>query len=103
MGTSFSKPRRYSRVENDLGSASIRVPASALDDPKPKTHVARAEPVHHPPPCYDDDYYDVVGSDAGNLTVFSWITQVTTCCASVCTLIILMIFVIWFIVNDGSN
>lgn len=101
MGTSFSKPRRYSRVGNDLGSNGV--PTSALDDPTPKPDVAHAKPVQHPPPCYDDDYYDVVGSDAGNLTVFSWITQVTTCCASVCTLIILMIFVIWFIVNDGSN
>jgi hypothetical protein len=100
MGTSFSKPRRYNRVGKDLGSD---IPASALDGSNPNPRVARAEPVQHPPPCYDDDYYDVVGSDAGNLTVFSWITQVTTCCASVCTLIILMIFVIWFIVNDGSN
>lgn len=94
MGTSISKP--YKRVPKRDGRRNLRAPSSALDS-KADT-IATAQPV---PVSYDDDYYDVVGPDAGNLTVFSWITQVTTCCASVCTLIILMFFVIWFIINDS--
>ena len=94
MGTSQSKPRRYKRPYN-------RVPPPSALDKVPDGD--KIEHISHAQPCFDDEFYDVVGADAGNLTVFSWITQATTCCASVCTLIILMVFVIWFIINDGGN
>jgi len=64
--------------------------------------------VQQPPIMYDtvhqnDEYVDVVGSDAGNMTVFSWITQLGTCCAAVCTLIVLIAFVIWMFLNRNIN
>ena len=52
---------------------------------------------------HDDEYLDVVGSDSGNMTVFSWITQLSTCCSSLCTLVVLIAFVVWMFLNRSIN
>ena len=49
------------------------------------------------------EYVDVVGSDSGNITVFTWVTQLSTCCASICTLVVLIAFVVWMYLNRSIN
>lgn len=56
--------------------------------------------IYQPDP---NEYLDVVGSDSGNMTVFSWITQLSTCCSSLCTLIVLISFVVWMFLNRSIN
>ena len=65
--------------------------------------IVQQSPITYDTVHQNDEYVDVVGSDAGNMTVFSWITQLGTCCAAVCTLIVLIAFVIWMFINRNIN
>jgi len=65
--------------------------------------VVQAAPIIQQPPYYPEEYVDVVGSDSGNMTVFSWITSLGTCCAATCTLIVLLSFIIWIYLNRDAN
>lgn len=80
--------------------------------PVPNLNAYPQRPIPYQPPYqpvvydtyhHDDEYVDVVGSDSGNMTVFSWVTQIGTCCASTCTLIVLVAFVIWMFLNRNIN
>lgn len=68
----------------------------AIPMPTPNTVVY----ANQPPAGY---YEEVVGADSGNTTVFMWITSVSTCCASVCTLIVLVCFVLWVFLNNSRQ
>lgn len=101
MGNNNPKPvkvrtkRNYNVVPNGPVSIAPDIPdTQAIND--------RRSIIYDPYHPYDE-YVDVVGSDAGNLTVFSWITQISTCCSSVCTLIILIGFIIWMFLNRNIN
>ena len=86
MGDSAEEPE-YDTVSNVVGQKSMPVQP--------------VEPVYYDTNPYE--YVDVIGSDSGNLTVFSWITQLSTCCASLCTLIVLIAFVVWMFLNRSIN
>ena len=74
------------------------MPIPMMPQPQPQPQRPIILDRHH-----DDEYVDVVGSDAGNMTVFSWITQLSTCCASLCTLVVLIAFVVWMFLNRNIN
>lgn len=69
----------------------------AIPMPTPNTVVYANQ---QPPTGY---YEEVVGADSGNTTVFMWVTSISTCCASVCTLIVLVCFVIWVFLNNSRQ
>ena len=69
----------------------------------PPPPVVQAAPIIQQPQYYPEEYVDVVGSDSGNMTVFSWITSLGTCCAATCTLIVLLSFIIWIYLNRDAN
>lgn len=109
MGNGPSKPNIYRRPRyNNLPPYN---PTPETIQPSyningPPTVGEKTMPIEHRPIMYDnihEEYVDVVGSDAGNMTVFSWITQIGTCCAAVCTLIVLIAFVIWMFLNRNIN
>ena len=114
MGLRQSTPRyNNSRVERVIAPRRNYMPVSPprlVEEPdtmgnvvgQKSTPVQPVEPLYYDPnPC--GEYVDVVGSDSGNLTVFSWITQLGTCCASLCTLIVLIAFVVWMFLNRSIN
>lgn len=116
MGNRPSKPNRYRRprygtppVYNAVPTEPIQQQMPTMGQVQKSLPVVNLNPIVPPPPIiYDsihqnDEYVDVIGSDAGNMTVFSWITQIGTCCASVCTLIVLVAFVIWMFLNRNIN
>ena len=124
MGNRPSKPNRYRKPRYNNPPAYNVVPSQPTQQPyningpptmgnvigqKTMPIVQPMPIVQQPPPIiYDtvhqnDEYVDVVGSDSGNMTVFSWITQIGTCCAAVCTLIVLVAFVIWMFLNRNIN
>jgi len=123
MGNRPSKPNRYRKprprytnppMYNDVPtiqpSYNINGPPTMRNLYGQKTMpIVQPMPiVQQPPIIYDtvhqnEVYEDVVGSDSGNMTVFSWITQIGTCCAAVCTLIVLVAFVIWMFLNRNIN
>ena len=116
MGLRQSTPRK-SRVERVIAPRrpynqvpQQRVDNSAeqpVDDSMGNVVGQKLMPVQPVEPLYYEtnpyEYVDVVGSDSGNLTVFSWITQLSTCCASLCTLIVLIAFVVWMFLNRSIN
>ena len=101
MGTTQVKPVqiRTKRNYNSVPNAPINITQNAPD----REIVSDTKPIIYDPYHHYDEYVDVVGSDAGNLTVFSWITQLSTCCSSVCTLIVLTAFIIWMFLNRNIN
>lgn len=115
MGTRQSTPRyNNSRIQRIIPPRPkyIEVPQQTQTQPvydtqgnvitQPNTDIQQPPMIidtyHH-----NDEYVDVIGSDSGNLTVFSWITQLSTCCASLCTLIVLIAFVVWMFLNRSIN
>lgn len=116
MGQRQTKPRRYKirnedaynenppRLYNQVPVAESRVIDSQLYDTTGKPIAPKNITRAPMPTIYEDcEYVDVVGSDSGNLTVFSWITQLGTCCASLCTLVVLLAFVVWMFLNRSIN
>ncbi len=106
----YNKPPMYDVVPSQpIPSYNINGPPTMGNYYGQKTMPIIQQPmpiVQQPPIVYEhqnDEYVDVVGSDAGNMTVFSWITQLGTCCAAVCTLIVLIAFVIWMFINRNIN
>lgn len=116
MGLRQSTPRK-SRVERVIAAPRRpynQVPQQRMEDSAEQPVYdtgnvvgQKSMPVQPVEPLYYDtnpyEYVDVVGSDSGNLTVFSWITQLSTCCASLCTLIVLIAFVVWMFLNRSIN
>ena len=95
MGTRYSTPRRYRKKRNYEIPESINDPVSTVSRKVDDTE----EIIEY----HNDEFVDVIGSDSGNLTVFSWITQLSTCCSSLCTLVVLVAFVIWMFMNRNIN
>jgi len=114
MGLRQSTPRyNNSRVERAIAPRRKYTPVSPPRTVEQTDTIGnvvgqKSTPMQPVEPLYYDtnpygEYVDVVGSDSGNLTVFSWITQLGTCCASLCTLIVLIAFVVWMFLNRSIN
>lgn len=114
MGNRPSRRARPPRqIYNQIPRQQVPiVPAQPMIPPPTMGNIMGQKTMPYPQqPCdsiqnyyYDPrGYEDVVGSDSGNMTVFSWITQITTCCATTCTLVVLIAFVIWMYLNRNIN
>lgn len=94
MGNETSQPYRQIRPRRTVKQSEP--PLAEPQQATPNTVVY----ANQPPVGY---YEEVVGADSGNTTVFMWITSVSTCCASVCTLIVLVCFVLWVFLNNSRQ
>jgi len=112
MGVRESKPKyNRSRAERSITPqynqipqvpiAPSRVVEQPLYDSQKTFPIQPTQPIIYQPD--PNEYLDVIGSDSGNMTVFSWITQLSTCCSSLCTLIVLISFVVWMFLNRSIN
>ena len=102
MGNEQSQQIQPYRKVRQLPPPQSQPPPKAPPQlPPPQLPPPQNQPtVVYPPSGY---YEEVVGADSGNTTVFMWITSLSTCCASVCTLIVLTVFIIWVFLNSSRQ